>query len=143
MPSTTSVGADLGLANCPAIRPTLTTGTLAPYVNTIAICSMTLNVSRIKSALNCSKLSAQSPPCSRNASPRDAAPRAAFRRLASPANTNGGYCPSWPPQTAERPHPYTPAFALWVYSASYSFASQSSVFSALGRYSHELITVSV
>jgi len=51
-----------GLANCPAIRPTFTTGQPAAKVMTIAICSNTLKVSRIFAAENSAKLSAQSPP---------------------------------------------------------------------------------
>jgi hypothetical protein len=69
----------------------------------MAICSMTLNVSRIVSAENSAKLSAQSPPCSRNASPRLAAASSAFRRRASPAKTSGGYfdsCASTPPSAS-------------------------------------------
>src|SRR4051795_5055911 len=58
-----------GLAYCPATRPTLTTGTLAPYVRTTAICSRVRVVAcRCGSVLR-SKVSAQSPPCSRNALP--------------------------------------------------------------------------
>ena len=51
------------MANCPAIRPIFTTGHLAPKVSTTAICSITLKVSRMLSAENSAKLSAQSPPC--------------------------------------------------------------------------------
>ena len=47
-----SVGDERGLANCPAIRPTFTTGTFAPKVSTIAICNITLKVSRMLSAEN-------------------------------------------------------------------------------------------
>src|ERR1700753_1387576 len=62
---------------------------------TTAICSRTRKKSRILLAPCSAKLSAQSPPCSRNASP--AAPRASafFRLRASPANTSGGKLASW------------------------------------------------
>ena len=59
-----------GLAYCPAIRPTLTTGTEAAYVSTTAICSSTRSLLRTLSAVTPAKVSAQSPPWSRNASPR-------------------------------------------------------------------------
>ena len=56
------MGAERGLANWPAIRPTFTTGKAAPKVSTTAICSSTRKVSRMLLALNSAKLSAQSPP---------------------------------------------------------------------------------
>ena len=55
--------------NCPAIRPTFTVGTPVLYVSATAICRITLSLSRIESAENASKLSAQSPAWSRNPSP--------------------------------------------------------------------------
>ena len=73
-----------------AKKTILTTGTFAPNVKTTAICSITLYVSLNISALNSSKLSAQSPPCNKNASPLDAAANFVLRDLASPAKTNGG-----------------------------------------------------
>ncbi len=51
-PSTTSVADERGLTNCPAMRPTLTTGSIEPYVSTAAICSMILSFSRIEGARN-------------------------------------------------------------------------------------------
>src|SRR5918998_2939877 len=64
-----SVSDDRGLAYWPATRPTLTTGTLAPYVRTTAICSsVRVVLCRCGSVLR-SKVSAQSPPWSRNALP--------------------------------------------------------------------------
>src|SRR5712664_841774 len=52
---------------------------------------MILSWSRIASAETLSNDSAHSPACSTNASPREAAPRAAFNARASPANTRGGW----------------------------------------------------
>ncbi len=73
------------------MRPIFTTGHLAPKVSTTAICSMTLNVSRMLSAENSPKLSAQSPPCSRKARPSETAASSRFSLRASPAKTRGGY----------------------------------------------------
>jgi len=58
-----------------------------------AICRMTRNFSRRLTALNSSKLSAQSPACSRNAFPLATWPSAVCSDRASPANTSGGYVP--------------------------------------------------
>jgi hypothetical protein len=66
-----SVPAERGLANCPAMRPTFTTGTPEEYISTTAICRMTLSLSRMVSAEKESNDSAQSPACSRKASPRE------------------------------------------------------------------------
>ena len=79
-----------GLANCPAMRPIFTTGTLAPKVSTTAICNSTRKVSRMMLAVKSLKLSAQSPPCSTKARPSATCASAAFSRRASPANTSGG-----------------------------------------------------
>ena len=68
-----SVSLERGLANWPAMRPIFTTGIEAPYVSTTAICSTVFTRLRIWSAVAPAKVSAQSPPCSRNASPREAA----------------------------------------------------------------------
>ena len=43
IPFIVSLSEDRGLANCPAILPTLTTGHEAPKVKTTAICKITLN----------------------------------------------------------------------------------------------------
>ena len=51
---------------------------------------MTRNVSRILLAENSLKLSAQSPPCTKNALRSVALASSAFKLLHSPANTNGG-----------------------------------------------------
>src|SRR5580698_4104845 len=64
-----SVGSERGLANCPAMRPTFTTGLPPAKVSTTAICRIRRKVSRMLSAENSLKLSAQSPPCKRNALP--------------------------------------------------------------------------
>src|SRR5438270_34751 len=87
---TVSVGEERGLANWPAMRPSFTTGTPEPYVNTTAICRMTFSLSLIESAEKPSKDSAQSPACSRKARPSATSPNAAVNRRASPANTSGG-----------------------------------------------------
>ena len=85
-----SVGLERGLANWPAMRPTLTTGTPIEYVITTAICRMTRSFSRMLSAENSSKLSAQSPAWSRKASPAATWASDACSERASPANTSGG-----------------------------------------------------
>ena len=68
-PSTVSIAEERGLANWPAMRPTFTAGTPVEYVSTTAIWRITLRRSRMESAENASKDSAQSPPWSRNAWP--------------------------------------------------------------------------
>ena len=65
IPSMVSRSAERGLANWPAMRPIFTTGTPPPNIATTAICSMTLKESLILLALNCEKLSAQSPPATK------------------------------------------------------------------------------
>ena len=72
------------------MRPIFTTGHLAPKVSTTAICSITLKVSRMLSAENSAKLSAQSPPCSRKARPSATSASCAFSLRVSPAKTSGG-----------------------------------------------------
>jgi hypothetical protein len=67
-PSTSS-SCDLGLVYCPATRATLTTGRLAPYVSTTAICSSVRQLANRCDSVLSAKVSAQSPPCSRNARP--------------------------------------------------------------------------
>ena len=79
-----------GLAYCPAIRPILMIGRLAPYVSTTAICRIVLILLRMLSAVASANVSAQSPPCSKNASPRPAAASRPLSTSASPANTSGG-----------------------------------------------------
>ena len=92
-PSTYSVGAERGFVNCPAIRPTLTTGSVAPYVSTADIWRSTLRRSRIATAETCRNDSAQSPACRRKARPSTASPSARRSARASPAKTSGGSCP--------------------------------------------------
>ena len=58
-----------GFANWPAMRPIFTIGIDAPYVSTTAICRIVLMRLRIWSAVAPANVSAQSPPCSRNAPP--------------------------------------------------------------------------
>ena len=79
------------MAYWPAIRPSLTTGTDAAYVSTTAIWSSTRSLLRTLSAVTPSKVSAQSPPCRRNASPRATAPILVLRSSHSPAKTSGGW----------------------------------------------------
>ena len=64
-PSMTSSGSDRGLANCPAMRPTLMIGMDPPNDMTKAICRMTRKVSRMWLTLNSLNASAQSPPMSK------------------------------------------------------------------------------
>ena len=79
-----------GLAYWPARRPTFTTGTEAPYVSTTAICSRVRTLPRMPSAVFARNVSAQSPPCSRNASPRATAASRSRRTSHSPGCTSGG-----------------------------------------------------
>ena len=65
-------------------------GKFVPEVKTTAICKITLNVSRILSALNSVKLSAQSPPCNKKPLPSDTSANERFKDLTSPAKTRGG-----------------------------------------------------
>ena len=89
-PSTTSVDAVRGFANWPAIRPTFTTGSVAPYVSTADICRSTFSFSRIATAETSRNDSAQSPAWSRNARPSATSPSARAALRASPAKTSGG-----------------------------------------------------
>jgi hypothetical protein len=72
------------------MRPTLTMGTDAAYVSTTAICSSTRSLLRTLSAVAPASVSAQSPPWSRNASPRATAASLVLSSSHSPANTRGG-----------------------------------------------------
>ena len=83
-------GLERGLANWPAMRPTFTTGTPSEYVSTTAIWRMTRSFSRMLSAENSSKDSAQSPAWSRNALPAATWASEDCSERASPANTSGG-----------------------------------------------------
>ena len=75
------------------MRPTFTTGTPIEYVRTTAIWRMTRSFSRMLSAEKSSKLSAQSPAWSRNASPAATWASDASSDRDSPAKTSGGYDP--------------------------------------------------
>jgi hypothetical protein len=72
------------------MRPTFTTGSVAPYVSTADIWSMTLSFSRIEGAETSRNDSTQSPAWSRKARPSLTSPRAASSARASPAKTSGG-----------------------------------------------------
>src|SRR5262249_50871199 len=72
------------------MRPTFTTGEAAANVITTAICKNTRKKSRMLLAPCSAKLSAQSPPCSRKASPAPTRASAFLRLRASPAKTSGG-----------------------------------------------------
>ncbi len=86
----TSVSAERGLANWPAMRPSFTTGSFDAQVSTTAIWRMTRKVSRMLFALCSAKLSAQSPPWSRKPRPAATSASSAVRLRASPAKTSGG-----------------------------------------------------
>ena len=89
-PPTVSVGEVRALASCPAIRPTLTTGSVAPYVSTAAIWRRILSFSRMWTAERSANDSAQSPACRRNLRPACTSPSALSSSRASPAKTSGG-----------------------------------------------------
>ena len=59
LPLRFSIGDERGLANCPAIRPTFTTGEAAAYVNTTAICRNIRKKSRMLLAPCSAKLGYQ------------------------------------------------------------------------------------
>src|SRR6476620_11037522 len=90
IPSTSSVGDDRGFTNWPAIRPSLTTGSIEPYVSTAAICRITFSFSRMLAAEKSWNDSAQSPACNRKARPAATSASDSRSRRASPANTSGG-----------------------------------------------------
>ena len=75
------------------MRPIFTTGTLAAYVSTTAICSRVSSLSRTASAVDPAKVSAQSPPWRTNTSPRATAASRSLSWSHSPAKTSGG-CPA-------------------------------------------------
>ena len=79
-----------GLAYCPAIRPILTIGTWAAYVSTTAIDSRVRSLPWMLAAVTPSKVSAQSPPWRRNASPAATLAILARSSSHSPAKTSGG-----------------------------------------------------
>src|SRR5262249_42484538 len=64
-----STACERGLVYCPATRATLTTGRLAPYVSTTAICSSVRALDNRWDSVLSANVSAQSPPCNRNARP--------------------------------------------------------------------------
>ena len=59
-------------------------GTPPPNIMTTLICSMTRNASRMRSAVNCSNDSAQSPPCQKISTERVKPCRRAVARSALP-----------------------------------------------------------
>ena len=76
------------------MRPTRTTGSIAPYASTADICRSTFSRSRIAGAETSRNDSTQSPAWSRNARPSQTSPSDARSARASPANTSGGSVPS-------------------------------------------------
>ena len=77
------------------MRPTLTTGSLLAKVSTTAICSSTRKVSRMLLGWNSAKLSAQSPPWSRNAVPAATSASSRLQRRAPRRRTPAaGSCAS-------------------------------------------------
>jgi hypothetical protein len=72
------------------MRPSLTTGTPAEWVRTIAICKMTRNRRSMLCGLAESKLSAQSPAWSRKARPCATSASEADSCRVSPGITSGG-----------------------------------------------------
>src|SRR5262249_36653774 len=89
-PLRVSVSSERGLAYWPAKRPTRITGFLAPCVSTRLICSRIFNLRVMSSAEQSERLSAQSPPCSRNRLPTAASPICCFNAATSHEVTRGG-----------------------------------------------------
>ena len=79
-----------GFVNWPAIRPTFTTGSVAPYVSTADICSMIFSFSRMRIVESSLNDSTQSPACSRKARPSITRASRSRSSRASPAKTSGG-----------------------------------------------------
>jgi hypothetical protein len=71
-PPRVSESVERGFAYWPAMRPIRTIGFFVPWTSTRLICSRIFSFAAIGSERQSSKLSAQSPPCSTNASPRAA-----------------------------------------------------------------------
>jgi hypothetical protein len=89
-PSLVSRSAERGLAYWPAMRPMRTTGRRVPWTSTRLICIKIFSFAAIESDRQSSKLSAQSPPCSTNASPRAAAASCVRSPSISHDVTSGG-----------------------------------------------------
>jgi hypothetical protein len=89
-PPRVSVSVDRGLAYCPANRPTRMTRFLPLWVSTSPICSSIFSLYAIEPDSQSAKLSEQSPPCSRNRSPRVASASCCFRVSISQLVTSGG-----------------------------------------------------
>ncbi len=87
---TRSVASERGFVNWPAIRPTLTTGSVAPYVSTADICSMIFSFSRMRMVEISLNDSTQSPAWSRKARPSITLASESRSARASPAKTSGG-----------------------------------------------------
>ncbi|CAM5260881.1 hypothetical protein SVIOM342S_06598 [Streptomyces violaceorubidus] len=95
-PSRSSNVRDRGLANCPAIRPTFTTGSDAPWASTTAICSRVRSLPATDSCVAVANVSAQSPPWSSSASPRATAASRVRKVSHSAGKTSGGAAASFP-----------------------------------------------
>src|SRR5690554_5868958 len=79
-----------GFAYWPAIRATLVTGQEPAKVSTMAICKITLKVSRIFGAVKSWNDSAQSPPCNRKPLPWQTLAKCFSKLRISSAKTKGG-----------------------------------------------------
>ena len=90
MPARVSVSADRGLAYCPANRPTRMIGFFKPCSSTRLICNRIFRRLAMLSDSQSAKLSAQSPPWSRNSSPRCARASRARKASTSQETTSGG-----------------------------------------------------
>src|SRR5690606_11502740 len=84
------MSAERGLAYWPAKRPTRTTGSFSPCTSTRLICSSTLSRLEMTSELHSAKVSAQSPPCSRNRLPSCASASCCLSARISREVTSGG-----------------------------------------------------
>ena len=98
-----------GLAYCPAIRPTLITGIDVPYVRTTAICSSVRSVPRRCASVLSANVSAQSPPCRRNASPRATVASRSCSASTSVAPRSAGPSPAARGRARRTPGPATRA----------------------------------
>ena len=89
-PCAVSVSVERGLAYWPAKRPMRVTRFLPPCTSTRLICSRIFSLLAIADDSQSSKLSEQSPPCSRNRSPRVASASWCLRFSISQLVTSGG-----------------------------------------------------
>ncbi len=88
-----STSAERGLAYWPAMRPMRITFLRVPWTSTSDICRRILSLPAIEAARQSSKLSAQSPPWSTNASPRAARASSPRSRSTSHDVMSGGSRP--------------------------------------------------